>query len=137
MPTHAGSAAPWVDYEWAVVRLVPQVHRGQRVNVGVILHARTAGFLELCLAPPWPLIEALAPALDRALVTRHLEAYRRVCAGDPKGGTVALLPPSERFHWLTAPRSAMLQTSAIHGGRTRDPARALERLVREQCATPD
>ncbi len=135
MGNEAHIEAPWTDFEWASVRLVPHVHRGERINVGVIVHARTATFLDVALDPPWPLLALFAPALDRTRLERHFDAYRRVAQGDPSAGPVALLPPSERFHWLTAPRSAVVQTSRVHGGRTRNVAQTLERLAHEQCPT--
>lgn len=123
---------PWVTFEWATVRVVPRIHQSEFVNVGVIVHARTAGFLDARIDPPWQRIAALAPALDRDLVERHLAAYLRVCRGEESAGPVALSPPSERFHWLTAPRSAVVQTSEVHPGVCRDPGEALDRLAREQ-----
>lgn len=133
MSSDARRAAPWIDFEWATIRLVPHVHRGERVNVGVIVHARTASFLKVALQPPWALLAAFAPALGRPRLERHFDAYRRVAEGDPEAGPVALLPPSERFHWLTAPRSAIIQTSRVHGGRAHDLDVALAALAGEQC----
>lgn len=123
----------WVEFEWAVVRVVPRVHAEQFVNVGVILHARTIEYLEARIEPPWERLRALAPQLDRAAVQRHLDTFLRLCRGDADAGPVALLPPSERFHWLTAPRSGILQTSERRPGRCHDPAEALARLFAEQC----
>lgn len=118
--------APY-DYDWAVVRLVAHVHRDCFENVGVVLHARRARFLGLRLAAP----EAAADAcgLDAETVGRYFDAYRRVAEADD-AGALGLLPPSERFHWLTAPRSTALQTSPVHTGRSRDLPATLERLYR-------
>ena len=121
-----------IDFEWAVVRVVPHVHREEFVNVGVILHARTLGYLDARIEPRWHLIESLQPTLDREATKRHLDAFKKVCRGDEDAGSVALETPSERFHWLTAPRSAVVQTSAVHPGRSLDPIEELERLFREQ-----
>jgi hypothetical protein len=119
------------DYDWAVVRLVPHVHLDGFANVGVVLHARQARFLgvRLCAA------EAAAECcrLDPALVARYFDAYRRVAEADG-GGALGLLPPSERFHWLTAPRSTVLQASPVHTGRTRDLPATLDRLFRTHVA---
>ena len=125
-----------VDFEWAVVRVVPHVHREEFVNVGVILHARTLDYLDARIEPRWHLIEGLQPSLDREATERHLDAFEKVCRGDDDGGPVALGTPSERFHWLTAPRSAVVQTSAVHPGRSLDPSAELARLFREQVGEP-
>ena len=109
------------------------MHLARFVNVGVILHARTVEYLAARLKPPWQHLAAIAPELESARVESHLDAYFRICRGDLDAGPVGRLPPSERFHWLTAPRSAILQTSPVHPGRCHDPQRALERLFSEQC----
>jgi hypothetical protein len=98
------------------------------VNVGVILHARTAEYLELRLLRDPEALRARVPEVDVELLARYLEAYERIGRGDPAGGPMALVPPSERFHWLTAPRSDVLQSSAVHEGVCDDPAQALEEL---------
>lgn len=116
----------WHDYDYALVRVVPRVHHEQFVNVGVVLHARTARFLGLRLGERVPL--SLPPALTPALLHAHLAAYERVAEGGSDTGPIGLLSPSERFHWLTAPRSAVIQTSALRAGRTTDPAATLTRL---------
>ncbi len=130
---------PLVDYDWAVLRAVPRVHLGSCVNVGVVLHARTADFLELRVLTDEAELARRVPGVDPALLARYLEACRAVCRGEVEEGaghaSVALAPPSERFHWLTAPRSDVLQASQVHGGVTDDPAATLERLFREQVLT--
>ncbi|HLT45640.1 MAG TPA: DUF3037 domain-containing protein [Rubricoccaceae bacterium] len=121
------SAPEPYDYDWAVVRLVAHVHRECFENVGVVMHARRARYLGVRLCPPE---EAAARCgLDPALVARYFDAYRRVGEADG-AGALGLLPPSERFHWLTAPRSTALQTSPVHTGRTRDLPGTLDRLYR-------
>jgi hypothetical protein len=77
----AGQAGGWVEFDWAVVRLVPRVHREQFVNVGVLLHARTSETLLARIDPEWACVQALAPELDRAEAERQLESFRRVAAG--------------------------------------------------------
>jgi len=125
----AGGDAGWHDYDYAVVRVVPRVHLGVFLNVGVVLHARTAGFLGIHLhLNPAGLTPLCPPGFEVARLERHLAAYEAVCLGG--AGPIGLLPPSERFHWLTAPRSAVLQTSEIHTGRTQDPQACLDRLFR-------
>lgn len=116
------------DYDYATVRVVPCVAREDFVTVGVVLHARTARFLEARLRRDAAWLAARCPDLDVALLDRFLDAYARVAAGGPESGPVGLLPPSERFHWLTAPRSAALQTSPVHTGRAADPAATLGHL---------
>jgi hypothetical protein len=123
----------WIDYDYAVVRLVPRVDLGAFVNIGVVLHARTAGFLDARLSAEESRIATLAPTFDIPLLRRYLDAYMLVCRGGIPGAPIGLLPPSERFHWLTAPRSAVLQTSPVHPGRCRDLAAALEALFRLHC----
>lgn len=122
------SATSTYEYDYATVRVVPCVHRGDFATVGVVLHARQARFLaaRLCRDAEW--LAARCPSLDAALLDRFLDAYARVAEGGPEAGPVGLYPPSERFHWLTAPRSAVLQTSTVHTGRTTDPAATLDHL---------
>ena len=117
-----------IDYDFAVLRVVPRVHLGAFVNVGVVLHARTAEFLALrALTDPTALARRL-PGMDAELLARYLRSCEAICAGDAAAGPVALAPPSERFHWLTAPRSDVLQSSAVHEGVCDDPQAELERL---------
>jgi len=124
-------SADRVDYDYAVVRLVPCVPREAFVPVGVVLHARQARYLgaRLRLEPDW--LAAHCPGLDPEIAGRYLRAFERVAAGGTEAGPIGLLPPSERFHWLTARRSAALQTSEVHTGRTSDPAAALADLFRQ------
>lgn len=119
---------PWVDYDYAVVRVVPEVHRSAFLDVGVVLHARTAAFLGLRLHLDRDRLRALCDRIDADLVARFLDAYARIARGGAEAGPIGLLPPSERFHWMTAPRSAVLQTSDVHAGRTRDPQATLDAL---------
>ncbi len=121
------------DYDYATVRVVPCVHRGDFVTVGVVLHARTAGFLAARLRRDADWLTARCPSLDMDLLDRYLAAYERVAEGGVGAGPVGLYPPSERFHWLTAPRSAALQTSPVHTGRSPDPAAVLERLFEQHA----
>ena len=128
------ASAPWVVYEWATIRVVPRVHAEQFLNAGVIMHARRAQFLECRIGTGWrERLSALAPELDPDRVRDHLESYVCISRGDAGASPVSLLPPSERFHWLTHPRSAVIQTSIPHPGRCHDPYAALETLLVEQC----
>ena len=124
----ARAARAWTAYDFAVLRAVPHVHLGVFVPVGVLVHARTAEFLGARLLTDPAELRARVPDVDVELLERYLRTYEAICAGDPSAGPVALDPPSERFHWLTAPRSDVLQSSPVHGGLCEDPARALDEL---------
>ena len=127
-------------YSYAIVRVVPHVERGELVNVGVVLFARTVPLLIARMDLDSDRVRALAPDVDLDLVARHLRVFEAVCAGEPEGGPVAALPAPERFHWLTAPRSTIIQTSPVHLGRCDDAEVALndllERYVRRPAPTP-
>src|SRR5262249_58242557 len=112
--------------------IVPRVEREEFVNAGVVLHAPTLGFLgcEIGLDPDR--LRALAPDADVAEIEAHLEALRRVCAGEPDAGPIARLGRSERFHWLTAPRSTVVQVSPGHSGLCAHPGQALTPLFQIQ-----
>ncbi len=132
--TVVAEPTPWHDYDYAIVRVVPRVDRETFVNVGVVIHARRAGFLEARIDLPAELIARLAPWLDAPLLERFVHAYRRVVEGGPDAGALGLLPPSERFHWLTAPRSAVIQTSPVHPGRCVDLRVELDVLFERVCS---
>jgi hypothetical protein len=118
-----------VWYSYAIVRVVPRPERGECVNVGVILFAREQRYLAACIELDRDRLRSLAPGVDLALIERHLDAFAAISAGANSGGPLAELPPPERFHWLTAPRSTVIQTSAVHVGTTADPAAELGRLL--------
>jgi hypothetical protein len=120
-----------VDYDFAVLRVVPRVHLGAFVNVGVVVHARTVEFLALRAVTDERLLRAHVPGVDAELLARYLRSCEAICAGEVGAGPMALAPPSERFHWLTAPRSDVLQSSPVHEGISEDPQRALDRLFEE------
>jgi hypothetical protein len=124
------SGTPRIDYDFAVLRAVPRVHLGAFVNVGVVLHARTAEFLALRVLTDPAALRARLPGVDVELLARYLRSLEAICAGDPAAGPVALAPPSERFHWLTAPRSDVLQSSPVHEGVCADPRVELDELFR-------
>jgi hypothetical protein len=116
------------DFQYAIVRVVPRVERGECLNAGVVLFCRRLGFLGARTALDAAALAALAPDCDPGEVLPHLEAIERIAAGDPGGGPIAALDPSERFHWLTAPSSTMVQASPVHTGLTADPAAELDHL---------
>jgi hypothetical protein len=121
-------SATMVDYDFAVLRVVPRVHLGAFVNVGVVLHARTVEFLALRAVTDEQVLAAHVQGVDAELLARYLRSCVAICAGDITAGPMALAPPSERFHWLTAPRSDVLQSSPVHEGICDDPQRALDAL---------
>jgi pimeloyl-ACP methyl ester carboxylesterase len=118
-------------FAYAVLRVVPRVERGEALNAGVVLYARRAGFLAVRVGLDAARLEALAPGMDPAPIERHLEARVRIAAGDESAGAVAQLPQSERFAWLVAPSSTVIQPSPVHTGLCDEPEVALERLFRE------
>jgi hypothetical protein len=117
-----------ISYHFAILRVVPHVHLGAFTNIGVVLHARTAEFLDMRAISDRGALRALAPDVDVELLGRYLDGYHGICAGDPAAGPIALVSPSERFHWMTSPRSDVLQASPVHEGLTTDPAAALGEL---------
>jgi hypothetical protein len=117
-------------FDYLIVQVVPRVDRDERLNVGVILFCPTAAFLGCGFATDTDRLRAIAPELDVGAVTRQLAAIRAVCAGEPDAGLIARLSPSERFHWLSAPRSTVVQPSPAHVGLCDDPATALHNLLR-------
>jgi hypothetical protein len=123
----------WIDYDYAIIRVVPLVHVCSFRNIGVVLHARQAGVLDARIGYDAERLAEHCRGVDLAMLARYTEAYLRVVRGGSDAAPIGLLPPSERFHWLTAPRSAVLQTSDVHPGRARDLTVELERLFREQC----
>lgn len=123
-----------VPFDYAIVRAVPRVEREEFINIGVVVHAPTRGFLGCALQLDRARLAAFAPTLDLEALARHVEAFRAVCEGAADAGPIARLPMSERFHWLVAPRSAVLQTSPVHGGVCEDPAAALRELLAARVA---
>ncbi|MDA8454214.1 DUF3037 domain-containing protein [Acidovorax sp. GBBC 3334] len=127
-------------YDYAIVRVVPRVEREEFINAGVILSCQRTGFLQAAMALDEPRLRALDPDTDVETVRRHLSAIVAICAGDAGCGPIAALPYRARFHWLTARRSAIIQTSAVHTGRCTDAAAALdhimERMVRPRRPPP-
>jgi hypothetical protein len=115
-------------FAYALLRVVPRVERGERLNVGVALFCRRHDFLDLRTHLDLARLAALAPELDPAPVRSRLAALRLVVVGDEAGGALAALAPSERFGWLVAPSSTIIQPSEVHTGLTGDPRATLDRL---------
>jgi hypothetical protein len=118
-------------YNFAVLRVVPHVHTASFVNVGVVVHARTLEYLAMEVVSDVAELKKLVPDADAELLSRYLSVCKAVCAGDETAGPIALSPPSERFHWITAPRSDVLQSSPVHEGISAHPAQALRELYAE------
>jgi Protein of unknown function (DUF3037) len=115
-------------FQYAILRAVPRVERGECMNVGVVLMARTRDFLGMRAHLDADRLRALAPDADPAALAAQLEGLMRVAAGDPAGGPIALLAAPQRFHWLVAPSSTSLQPSSVHTGMCDDPEAMLEHL---------
>ena len=118
-------------FSYAVLRVVPRIERGERFNAGVVLFCRQRGFLGAKVELDKRRLAALAPNARADEVLAHLEALTRVAAGDPDAGAIAALPASERFGWLVAPSSTIIQPSEVHTGLTEDPVATLDALFRE------
>lgn len=123
-------------YDYAVVRVVPRVEREEFVNVGVILSCERARFLEARIEVDPVRLRALDPAIDLALVGRHLAAIPAICRGGEAAAPIGLLPPRARFHWLTARRSSIIQTSPVHTGKSSDLDATLQHLMDTLVRTP-
>jgi hypothetical protein len=104
------------SFDYAVLRVVPRVEREEFVNAGVILYSQELRYLACCITLDCARLRALSPTVDEQTIQQHLTAFARVCSGHEEGGPMAQLSQRERFHWLTAPRSTMLQTSSIRTG---------------------
>lgn len=123
-------------FQYAIVRVMPRVERGETFNAGVIFMSRPLGVLR---AKTWldkRRLAALSPDLEPGTVRPHLEMIERIAAGDPGGGPIAMLPMAQRFHWLVAPSSTIIQPSAVHTGLCDDPLAELEHLFEELVAAP-
>jgi hypothetical protein len=118
------------SYDYAIVRVVPRVEREEFINAGVILSSQALDFLAASIELDERRLLSLDPTVDLEAVRENLASIPLVCAGGPAAGPIGKLAPRERFHWLVAPRSTIIQTSPVHSGRCQDPAAALAHLVR-------
>jgi hypothetical protein len=123
-------------FDYAVVRVVPRVERGEFVNAGVIVSCPARGYLRARVELDAGRLAALDPGLDRETVERHLAALPLICAGGAQAGPIGLLPQRARFHWLVAPRSTVIQTSPVHTGFCEDGDLMLEHLFRTMVSRP-
>lgn len=127
-------AAERSAFAYAIVRVVPSAQRGEFINAGVVLYARQHGFLGARVALDEVKLSAIAPDADVETVKAHLAALERVADGDGESGPIAALDQSERFGWLVAPASTIIQTSPVHTGICEDPQRALDELFADLVA---
>jgi len=118
----------WIAYNFAVLRVVPHVHTGAFVPVGVVLHARTAEFIGVRVTTDPVALAKIASDTDAELLSRYLSSCKAIAEGDMSAGPIALAPPSERFHWITAPRSDVIQCGPVHAGLTENPEATLDEL---------
>ena len=124
------------SFDYAVVRVVPRVEREEFVNAGVILFCRQLDFLQARVELDRERVRALWPEADLPLIEEHLAAIPRICAGGEGSGPIGRLTTPERFHWLVAPRSTVLQLSPVHVGLCEDPERALDELMERVIRVP-
>ncbi|HEU0028459.1 MAG TPA: DUF3037 domain-containing protein [Ktedonobacterales bacterium] len=143
-PRDAGKAAAGAPrdaaFDYAIIRVVPRVERGECLNAGVVLLCRQRRYLGLRIALDEARLRALCPALTDAqldLLRAELDGLRRVSEGAADAGPIARLSQAERFHWLVSPGSSMIQPSPVHSGLCADPAAELERLMRELVEPPE
>ena len=123
-------------FEYALLRVVPRVERGEFINAGVVLYCKDAKFLDARVHLDPERLRTLDPNLDPDAVLRHLEVTRLVCEGGPEAGAVGLLSPGQRFGWLVAPRSTVVQPSPVHTGFADDPEEAIEHLLQVMVRAP-
>ena len=123
-------------YDYAVIRVVPRVEREEFVNVGAVVSCPARGFLEARIELDPARVLALDPAADLEMIRTHLASIPVICRGGPAAGAIGQLSPRERFRWLTAPRSTVIQFSAAHTGRCEDPEALLARLLETMVRPP-
>ena len=116
-------------YDYAIIRVVPRVERGEMINVGVILSCPDVEFLEARIDVDESRLLALDDAIEVEAIRAHLATIPAVCHGGPAAGPLGALPQRNRFHWLVSPRSTIIQMSPVHTGRTNDPGAAMDRLL--------
>jgi hypothetical protein len=116
-------------YDYAIIRVVPKVEREEFVNAGVIVSCATKRFLDARIELDEQRLLAIDSTLDVETVRDHLAVIPMICAGGEQAGAIGQLPHRERFHWLVAPRSTMIQTSRVHTGLCKNPTTLLEHLL--------
>ncbi|HYV49626.1 MAG TPA: DUF3037 domain-containing protein [Myxococcaceae bacterium] len=120
-----------VSYDYAVIRVVPSVERGELINAGAVVFCAVRDWLEAKVELNEARLLALAPDADVEDIRRHLEAIPRICAGGEGAGPIGALARKERWHWLVAPRSTVIQPGPVHTGLCESPGAALEQILKE------
>lgn len=123
-------------YDYAIIRVVPRVERGEAINAGVIVSCPELDFLEARVELDPARLRALDPSADIEATRAQLDLIPRICQGGAEAGPLGELPQRARFHWLVSPRSTVIQTSPVHTGRTSDPSAALAHLLDTMVRTP-
>jgi hypothetical protein len=119
------------SFDYALMRVVPRVERQEFINAGVVVYCPERQFLGARVRLNRERLVALWADVDVALVVQHLEAIERICAGDPAAGAIARMSQRERFHWLTSPRSTIVQPSPVHTGVCQETGGLLDRLEKQ------
>lgn len=117
------------SYDYAIIRVVPRVDREEFINVGVIVSCPALDYLAARIELDEARLRVLHPAVDLEMVRQNLASIPAICAGGAGSGPIGRLTPRERFHWLVAPRSTMIQTSSVHTGRCEQPSLVMENLL--------
>lgn len=117
------------SYDYAIIRVVPRVDREEFINVGVIVSCPALDYLAARIEFDEARLRVLHPSVDLDTVRQNLASIPIICAGGPGSGPIGRLTPRERFHWLVAPRSTMIQTSSVHTGRCDQPSQVMENLL--------
>ncbi len=124
-------------YDYAIVRVVPRVERGEFINAGVIVSCQERDFLEARIELDEVRLTALDPQVDLDSIRRNLASIPLICQGGAEAGPIGKLSLRESFHLLVAPRSTIIQTSPVHTGRCEDPRDALAHLMNTMVRAPD
>ena len=125
------------SFESAIIRVVPRVERQEFLNVGVLLSCPTHDFLEARIELNHRRLQAFAPNIDMTLIEDHLRSFALICEGGAGAGPIGQMPQRARFHWLTAPRSTIIQCSEVHLGLCENPKAAIERLLERMVRLPN
>jgi DUF3037 family protein len=123
-------------YDYAIIRVVPRVERGETINAGIILSCPDVEFLEARIDVDEARLLALDDTLDLNVIRAHLATIPAICEGRVDAGPIAALPQRQRFHWLVSPRSTVIQMSPVHTGRTGDAGSCVERLMERMVRRP-
>ena len=125
-----GATVPRHPFEYAIVRVVPRVERGEGFNAGIVMLSRAGRFLGARTALDEALLAAMSPDCDPEAIRDHLASIELIAAGDPTAGPIAALSAPERFHWLVSPSSTVIEAGPVHTGLTTDPPATLDHLFR-------